>query len=198
MVVEKITICEALTALDRGDFSSEELVSALLEVIERRDGELGAYLSVDREDALAQAREADRLRAGGSTGRLLGIPVAIKDILNVKGQTCTCASNMLEGFVSPYDATVIARMRDEGAVFLGRTNMDEFAMGSSTENSANLAFHVIRSNPDTSPPYYRARSSPHKNKRQRPKPPPLKSKSMPIQPLSNSCSDQSFLKLLSS
>lgn len=136
MDIERLTVCEALSALDKGECSSEELVSSLIDVIKRKDVELGAYLTVDGEDALEQARLADRKRGEGARGRLLGVPVAIKDVLNVKGQTCTCGSKILKGYISPYDATVIARMRKEGAVFLGRTNMDEFAMGSSTENSA--------------------------------------------------------------
>ncbi|OVE75900.1 aspartyl/glutamyl-tRNA amidotransferase subunit A [bacterium E08(2017)] len=136
MDFEKLTLCGALDLLDSGSCSSEELVKGMMSLIEKRDSDLGAYISVDGEYALEQARQADSRRAAGEKGRLLGVPVAIKDVLNVKGQTCRCSSKILEGYVSPYDATAIARMRDEGAVFLGRTNMDEFAMGSSTENSA--------------------------------------------------------------
>ena len=91
---------------------------------------------MDEEGALAAAREADAARAAGKAGRLLGVPVAVKDVLNVKGQPCSCASRILEGYTAPYDATAVARLRAAGAVFLGRANMDEFAMGSSTENSA--------------------------------------------------------------
>jgi aspartyl-tRNA(Asn)/glutamyl-tRNA(Gln) amidotransferase subunit A len=136
MDFDKITVCGALELMEKGECSSEEIVSGLLGVIDGKDGEIGAYLSVDHADALEQAREADRKRANGESGRLLGVPIAIKDVLNVKGQACTCASQILKGYVSPYDATAIAMMRKEGAVFLGRTNMDEFAMGSSTENSS--------------------------------------------------------------
>lgn len=136
MNIDALTVSEALVLLDGGDCSSEELVGGLIKVIHERDGEIGAYLAVDEEDALNQARAADRARAGGRRGKLLGIPIAVKDVLNIEGQKCTCASRILERYVSPYDATVIARLRAEGAVFLGRTNMDEFAMGSSTENSA--------------------------------------------------------------
>ncbi len=136
MDFDKITVCGALELMEKGECSSEELVSGLLGVIDSKDGEIGAYLSVDHADALEQAREADRKRANGESGRLLGVPIAIKDVLNVKGQACTCASQILKGYISPYDATAIAMMRKEGAVFLGRTNMDEFAMGSSTENSS--------------------------------------------------------------
>ncbi|MBM4142981.1 MAG: Asp-tRNA(Asn)/Glu-tRNA(Gln) amidotransferase subunit GatA [Lentisphaerae bacterium] len=126
----------ALARLRRGECSSEELVRDVLGRIRATDGGIGAYLWVDEEDALGQARAADARRAAGNEGRLLGVPVAVKDVLNVRGQPCTCASRILRGYVAPYDATAVARLRAEGAVFAGRTNMDEFAMGSTTENSA--------------------------------------------------------------
>jgi len=134
--IANLTVCEAVRLLEAGECSAEELVRQLLAAIRERDGEIGAYLSVDEAGALAQARAADEARRAGRGGRLLGIPLAVKDVLNVRGQPCTCASKILAGYVSPYDATAIARLRAEGAVFVGRTNMDEFAMGSSTENSA--------------------------------------------------------------
>jgi len=134
--IRTLTVHGALEALEGGSCSSEELVRALLGAIEEVDGDVAAYLTVDSEDALAQARVADAARAAGGSGRLLGVPIAIKDVLNVEGQPCTCASRILQGYVSPYDATAVARLRAEGAVFVGRTNMDEFAMGSTTENSA--------------------------------------------------------------
>ena len=136
-----LTIAETQEALERGDYTSEELVTALAARIDERDGEIGAYLSVDVEYALSQARAADTARAAGKRGSLLGVPIGIKDLLNVDGQSCGCASRILEGFQSPYDATVIAKLREAGAVFLGRLNMDEFAMGSSTENSAYKVTH---------------------------------------------------------
>lgn len=135
MNIGTITVHEALQLLDSGECSSEDLVSGLIEIIRARDGEIGAYLIVGEEDAFAQARAADKARSEGKKGKLLGIPVALKDILNVRDQSCTCASRILKGYVSPYDATAVASLRAEGAVFLGRTNMDEFAMGSTTENS---------------------------------------------------------------
>ncbi len=98
-------------------------------------------MSLDADGALAQAEEADRKRAAGEEASLLGIPVAIKDVLNVTGQPCTCGSQILQGYVAPYDATAIAKLRAAGAVFVGRTNMDEFAMGGTTENSS---FQVTR------------------------------------------------------
>lgn len=121
--------------LASGSCSSVELVEDVLSAIDRADGQVGAYLSLDRDAALVQAGEADKARAQGVRDPLLGIPIAIKDLLNVKGQPCGCASKLLNGFVSPYDATSMARLRERGAVFLGRVNMDEFAMGGSTENS---------------------------------------------------------------
>ncbi len=135
-MVEKLTVREAVGLMDRGERSSAELVTELAGVIRECDKKLNAYISMDEEYALKQARQADAARARGEKGKLLGVPVAVKDILNVRGQPCTCASRILEGYVAPYDATVIALLRKEGAVFLGRTNMDEFAMGCSTENSA--------------------------------------------------------------
>ncbi len=122
--------------LAAGECTSVEVVNDVLAAIDERDGKVGAYLTIDREAALEEAAAADKARAGGRTGALLGIPIAIKDLLNVKDQPCTCASKILEGYTAPYDATVIARLREAGVILLGRVNMDEFAMGSSTENSA--------------------------------------------------------------
>jgi aspartyl-tRNA(Asn)/glutamyl-tRNA(Gln) amidotransferase subunit A len=136
MNIETLTISKAAEGLRKRDFSAVELTRSVLEAIAEKDGPINAYLTVDAEGALKQAAAADAARSAGQDNDLLGIPVAIKDIINVEGQPCTCASKMLEGYVSPYDATVSARLRSAGAVFAGRTNMDEFAMGSSTENSA--------------------------------------------------------------
>ena len=137
----ELSLFDARVLLENGKLSSEALVSGLIERIRDGDEELGAYLEVDAEGALHQARAADLKRREGGRGKLLGLPLAVKDVLNVRGQACRCASRVLEGYESPYDATAIARLRAEGAVFLGRTNMDEFAMGSTTENSA---FQVTR------------------------------------------------------
>ena len=139
--LHQLSLTEARDALARGDCSSRELVDALLARIGAQDGRVGAYLSVDAEGARAAADHADAARARGAGGALLGLPIGIKDVLNVRGQTCTCASKILQGYVSPYDATAIARLRAEGALFLGRLNMDEFAMGSSNENSAYHPVH---------------------------------------------------------
>lgn len=141
MDIARLTICEAAAGLRKKTFSSVELTQAVLNAIDVKDADLNAYLSVDAEGALRQAGAADAARSAGQDGELLGMPVAIKDLINVEGQPCTCASKQLVGYVSPYDATVSAKLRQAGVVFTGRTNMDEFAMGSSTENSA---FKVTR------------------------------------------------------
>ena len=131
------TIRELGDALDSGALTAEALMRGMLDRTEAVDGKVRAFLEYDGEDALAQARASDERRArGASLGPLDGIPVGIKDILAVKGQPLRCASRMLEDFVSPYDATSIAKLREAGAIIWGRLNMDEFAMGSSTENSA--------------------------------------------------------------
>lgn len=130
------TVAEAAQRIRAGEISSVELTSALIRRIRQIDPAIGAYISIDEEDALRQARVADERRARGDTTPLLGVPIGVKDVLNVRGWPCTCASKILQGYRSPYDATAIARLREAGAVLLGRLNMDEFAMGSSTENSA--------------------------------------------------------------
>jgi aspartyl-tRNA(Asn)/glutamyl-tRNA(Gln) amidotransferase subunit A len=131
------TTGELLKRLDRGDLQSHEVVVAYLDEIAARDGKVNAFLHVDRERALAQARAIDDKRKRGERlGKLAGLPVAIKDVICTKDEPTSCASRMLKNFVPPYDAHVITRLREADAVLLGRTNMDEFAMGSSTENSA--------------------------------------------------------------
>jgi aspartyl-tRNA(Asn)/glutamyl-tRNA(Gln) amidotransferase subunit A len=134
--LNKLTISELAEKLAAGECTSVAIVNDVLAAIDATDAKVGAYLTLDREDALAQAKAADERRAAGERNPMLGIPVAIKDLLNVKGQPCTCSSKILEGYIAPYDATVIAKLRGAGAVLLGRVNMDEFAMGSSTENAA--------------------------------------------------------------
>jgi aspartyl-tRNA(Asn)/glutamyl-tRNA(Gln) amidotransferase subunit A len=134
--LNQLTIADAAAKLAQRECSSEEIVRAVLAAIEKNDKQMGAYLAVDAESAISQARAADAARANGETKPLLGIPVGMKDLLNVKGQPCTCASKILKGYIAPYDATVVAKLRAAGAVILGRLNMDEFAMGGSTENSA--------------------------------------------------------------
>ena len=111
----------------------------MLARIEMTDRQVKAYLHVTPEAALETARTADQRRAAGETGDLLGVPIAIKDLIHVQGVPTTCGSKILENYVPTFDATVIAKLRAAGAVLLGKTNTDEFAMGSSTENSA---FHT--------------------------------------------------------
>ena len=129
---------ELSAKLAAGECSSVEIVNDLLDAIAERNGELHAYLWLNAEEARAAAAEADRRRAAGESPRspLDGLPVALKDNLSARGQPCGCASRILEGYRAPYDAHVVERWRAAGAMLLGRTNMDEFAMGSSTENSA--------------------------------------------------------------
>jgi aspartyl-tRNA(Asn)/glutamyl-tRNA(Gln) amidotransferase subunit A len=133
---------ELLAGMECGDVSCAEVTAAFLDQIEARDQELRAFLFVDRDGALARAEQIDaKRRRGEKMGMLGGLPIAVKDILCTKGQPTTCASRMLESFVPPYDAHVIVRLQAADAVLIGRTNLDEFAMGSSTENSA---FQVTR------------------------------------------------------
>lgn len=135
MELHKLTIAEALKGLREGTFTSVELTQALLEVMESSQKDIHAYVTIDAAGALAQAAECDRRRAVGEDLPLLGVPIAIKDNMNVMGQPCTASSRILEGYIAPYDATVIAKLRAAGAIFLGRTNMDEFALGSTTQTS---------------------------------------------------------------
>lgn len=131
------TITQLSEALEAGDLSSLEIMQSIIDRTAAVDGRVQAFLSYDIEDALAQARASDARRAAGaSLGPLDGIPIGIKDVLAVKDQPVGCASKMLDGYVSPYDATAIVKLRMAGAIIWGRLNMDEFAMGSSTENSA--------------------------------------------------------------
>ncbi len=139
MQAHELTIEAAGDLLRRGEISALELTRALLERIGALDARVGAYLTVDREGALDQARQADDMRAAGQATALTGIPLGIKDVICTRGLRTTCASRLLENFMPPYDATVMAKLRRAGAVILGKTNMDEFAMGSSTENSG---FHA--------------------------------------------------------
>ncbi|MFW5924603.1 MAG: Asp-tRNA(Asn)/Glu-tRNA(Gln) amidotransferase subunit GatA [Myxococcota bacterium] len=124
-------------AVTSGELSAVELTEATFARLERHDDPLHAFLYVDREGALAQAAMVDRARAAGETlGPLAGVPVAVKDNLCTRGVPTTCASRILEGYVPPYDAHVVERLREAGAVIVGKTNLDEFAMGSSNEHSA--------------------------------------------------------------
>ena len=124
MNLYELGIQQAREGLEKGEFSSLELTQAIINRYHEKNCEIGAYLTFDEEGALQLARENPK-----------AIPIAIKDLINVKGQPCTCASQILKGYVSPYDATVIRNLKANGFIPAGRVNMDEFAMGSSTENS---------------------------------------------------------------
>lgn len=132
----KLNIIELSDLLKKREITSVELTNFYLERIKKYDQYIQSYLMVTGEKALDMAREANKRIEKGEAGRLEGIPLGIKDILCTKGMETTCASRILKGFIPPYDATVIKRLHGDGYVHLGRLNMDEFAMGSSTENSA--------------------------------------------------------------
>src|SRR5712671_881027 len=129
------TVAQLSRGLQQREFSATELARSLLARIEGAQGALNAFISVDTETALAAAAAADRQLAAGGAPPLTGVPIAHKDIFCTAGSRTTCGSKMLANFVSPYDATVVARLRAAGVVVLGKTNMDEFAMGSSNETS---------------------------------------------------------------
>ncbi|MEJ2425221.1 MAG: Asp-tRNA(Asn)/Glu-tRNA(Gln) amidotransferase subunit GatA [Candidatus Thiodiazotropha sp.] len=129
------TIIELGAGLKAGDFTSVELTRHFLERIERHNGELNAYVTVTPETALQEAQAADDRLQAGQAGPLTGIPIAQKDIFCTQGVKTSCGSRMLDNFISPYDATVVERLKQAGIVSLGKANMDEFAMGSSNETS---------------------------------------------------------------
>ncbi len=135
--LNQLTLTEARSRLDRGDISSEEVTKACLEEIRSLDGALHAFLATYEDVALEAARRADHRRSSGErNGVLDGLPIALKDNLLDQGKMVTAGSKILAGHVSASDATVVRKLKEQGAVILGRTNMDEFAMGSSTERSA--------------------------------------------------------------
>ncbi len=136
MTFQKLTIQEMRQKLISGQLTSVELTQGCLDRIKATDGQLNAFITVCEEEALAAAAEADQQLAAGNAALLTGIPVAVKDIFNTLDVRTTCASKILDNYVSPYDATTITKLRDQGAIIVGKLNMDEFAMGSSGENSA--------------------------------------------------------------
>jgi aspartyl-tRNA(Asn)/glutamyl-tRNA(Gln) amidotransferase subunit A len=138
----ELSAVDLVNAIRRGEASAVQVAEAFLGRIEKANGSINAFLHVDREAALARAAEIDaRRKAGKPLGALAGLPVAVKDALCTSDQPTTCASKMLAGFRPPYDAHVVAKLRQADAVLVGKTNMDEFAMGGSNENSAFGAVH---------------------------------------------------------
>jgi aspartyl-tRNA(Asn)/glutamyl-tRNA(Gln) amidotransferase subunit A len=129
------TLTELTAGLERGDFTSVELTESLLQRIAAHNDKLNAFVTITGDEALAAAGRADEARASGSGGVLNGLPIIHKDIFCTRGIKTTCGSKMLDNFISPYDATVVEKLADAGAVVLGKSNMDEFAMGSSNETS---------------------------------------------------------------
>jgi aspartyl-tRNA(Asn)/glutamyl-tRNA(Gln) amidotransferase subunit A len=134
-LIQNLTLDDARKGLLEKKFSARELAESSLSVIKEKDSEIHAFLEVF-EDVLLQADRADTAIAAGERGALLGIPLAIKDNILIDGRKASAASKILEGYTASYDATVIGKLKNEGGIFIGRTNMDEFGMGSSTENSA--------------------------------------------------------------
>ncbi len=144
-MLNELAISDLVPRLRKREFSARDVTQACLNQIQRVEEKIRAYLTVDADAALAQADAADKQLADRASASkpLLGVPVSLKDLIAAKDQPLTCGSKILQRFTSPYDATVVQRLKEAGAILLGRTNMDEFAMGSSTENSA---FHAT-SNP---------------------------------------------------
>ncbi|MDP3284349.1 MAG: amidase family protein, partial [Desulfobacterales bacterium] len=141
MKLYELTIHEAHGLLKRKEISSQELTRAVLDRIAAVDDKIGAFITVAGESAIKEANLADKAISKGDIQTLTGIPVAVKDLICTKGIRTTCASKILDNFIPPYDATVISRLKQAGAVILGKLNMDEFAMGSSTENSGIKLTH---------------------------------------------------------
>ena len=146
MTIYDLTLAGLRSGLDKKEFSAVEITKAYLERITATNPDFNTFITICDETALAEAEAADRLIAAGQVGPLTGLPIAAKDIFNTAGLRTTCGSHILENYVAPYDATAIERLKKQNAVILGKLNMDEFAMGSSNENSA---FGPVRNPWDT-------------------------------------------------
>lgn len=136
MELHSLTIHELKALLVQNKTSATEVTKAMLARIDQTEEKINAYITLDKDKALLQAKEADRLRTANKGGSLCGIPLSLKDVLCTKGLRTTCGSKILENFIPPYDATVVQKLKNSGAVILGKVSMDEFAMGSSNETSA--------------------------------------------------------------
>ena len=142
--IRRLGALEIGSAIKEGKITSVQAVKAFLDAIEALDGDYRTYITVVRDEALSKAAKADEaIKAGTLTGPLAGVPIAVKDNICTKGIKTTCASRMLENFIPPYDAEVIRKVEEAGMIIIGKTNMDEFAMGSTTETS----YFGITSNP---------------------------------------------------
>ena len=142
MELYELTVHELADKLEAGEVTATEITKSYFDRIKEKDPEVRAYVTLLEEDALRKAEEVDEKRKNGEkVSKYAGIPIGIKDNLCITGTKTTCSSKMLENFIAPYNATVIEKLNDEDAIYLGKLNMDEFAMGSSTENSAFFKTH---------------------------------------------------------
>src|SRR3989304_2064944 len=133
MEIYELTIQQLHDKLKKKELSSVEATRAVFSRIDSVENKVHSFVTISRDEALRQAQEADKWIAAGDMRPLTGVPIAVKDIFCTEGVRTTCSSKILENFIPPYDSTVVARLKKEGAVILGKTNMDEFAMGSRSE-----------------------------------------------------------------
>jgi len=135
--LNQLTAHEAISLIKKRKITAHEVMQDIFNQIDKVDNLIKAFLVIDREEALRQAEEIDaKVKNGEELPPLAGVAIATKDIIATQGTETTCSSKVLRGFIPPYNATVINRLKEAGAIIIGKTNMDEFAMGSSTENSA--------------------------------------------------------------